>query len=93
MGDVVDVSVLVYRGGELNVRLRVEKPNRAVIFDRVVFSAVDDATGQLLPTIVRKGHKWTVDTEGVYTFCADNRGAQVQKVRARPGRRRRRTGS
>lgn len=82
VGDVVDVSVLVYRGGQLNIKLRIVKPDSTVLLERSVFSALDDATAQLLPTIVRKGHKWEVTQEGAYSFCADNRGdSRARKVR------------
>ena len=47
-----------------------------------MFSNLDDHTGKLLPTIVRKGHKWTADATGTYMVCVDNTIAKwTAKVR------------
>lgn len=116
-GDEMDVKALVYRGGRLDVRLRVshkqsrgqpaalvspvsrrpttvpsltpssslsscspslqiESPERSVLYDHLLFSNIDDATGELLPTIVKKGHHFTASSAGTYRVCLDNRMAR-----------------
>jgi len=49
-----DASVLVYRGGKLDIKLRVEGPDRVAKYEQLVFSNIDDGTGAMLNTIVRK---------------------------------------
>lgn len=75
-GDILNANVLVYQGGKLDVKLRVIGPDAAVLFDRMLFSNVDDATGRLLPSIVKKGTTWGSPAGGTYTVCLDNRMAK-----------------
>ncbi len=51
-------------------------PTKEVLFDRLLFSNVDDTTQRLLPTIVKKGTTFVASRSGVYTFCFDNRMAK-----------------
>jgi hypothetical protein len=75
-GAEVDAQVVVYRGGKLDVKLRVENPAKVVTFERLLFSNIDDRTGALLSTIVRKGTTFRAEQAGVYTVCLDNRMAR-----------------
>ena len=75
-GDTLAASVLVFRGGKLDVRLRIEGPGGLVVADQLHLSNVDDKTGRLMSTIVKKGHTWQAPADGVYTICADNRMAK-----------------
>lgn len=53
-GQAVEGMAMVYRGGKLDIRLRVEDPNKRILYDQLLFSNIDDATGAMLNTIVRK---------------------------------------
>ena len=75
-GEKLAASVLVFRGGKLDVRLRVEGPDSRVVYDQLLLSNVDDKTGRLLPTVVKKGHTWQVPADGAWTLCLDNRMAK-----------------
>jgi hypothetical protein len=46
-GDVVDASVLVYRGGKLDVKLRIESPTKQQLHESLIFSNIDDHTGKI----------------------------------------------
>lgn len=72
----IDATVLVYRGGKLDVKLRIEDPSKFVTYEELHFSNIDDSTGALLHTIVRKGSKFLAAKSGTYTFCVDNRMAK-----------------
>lgn len=72
-GDMLEAGVLVFRGGKLDVKLRVTGPDGRVAYEKLLLSNIDDATGRMLPTIVEKGHKWGAPTDGTYAMCLDNR--------------------
>ena len=42
------------------------------MYDRLIFSNIDDATGSMLSVIVKKGYTWTASTTGEYNICLDN---------------------
>lgn len=70
---------MVYRGGKLDIKMRVstlrlavarslvwsrpslinisqiEAPDKSIVYDRLIFSNIDDASGAMLSTIVKKG--------------------------------------
>jgi hypothetical protein len=79
----VEATVLTYRGGKLDVGLRIEGPNPTsgtnagpVIYEKLLFSNTDDRTGAPLPVVVKKGYKFTTDTPGQYSFCLNNKMAR-----------------
>lgn len=47
-----------------------------VLYDRLIFSNLDDSTGAMLSTIVKKGSSFLAQRGGVYGFCFDNRMAR-----------------
>jgi len=59
----------------VDIKLRVEKPDGAVLFEQLLFSNLD-ASGALLDTIVKKGAKVVAPVAGAYAFCLDNRMAR-----------------
>jgi emp24/gp25L/p24 family/GOLD len=73
---LVDASVLVWRGGKLDVKLRIESPSNQVLFDKLLYSNLDDTTGGFLNTVVKKGHTFSSSVGGDYRFCLDNRMAK-----------------
>ena len=75
-GTAVEVSALVHRGGKLDVSLRIESPAGAVVYSKLLFSNVNDDTGALLGTIVKKGHAFVAASGGAYAICLDNRMAR-----------------
>jgi hypothetical protein len=75
-GQAVEATVLVYRGGKLDVYLRVEPPNGGTpLFNKLIFSNLAD-DGRMLSTIVKKGFQFTAPVAGLYTVCVDNRMAK-----------------
>lgn len=88
-GVSAEALVMVYRGGKLDVGLRIEGPltvssspatpgTGPVLFERLLFSNLDDRTGQPLPTIVKKGYSFSAPAEGTYAFCINNKMAKVR---------------
>lgn len=67
--------------------LQVEAPDSRVIYEQLLFSNIDDATGKMLSTILAKGHKWGVPVDGTYKICLDNRMAKVRRCAVRQTRR------
>jgi len=51
---------------------QIEAPDSTIIYDRLIFSNIDDSTGSILPVIVKKGHTWTATATGEYNICLDN---------------------
>jgi hypothetical protein len=49
---------------------------KEVLYDKLLFSNIDDATGGMLSTIVKKGAVFTAARAGLYAFCLDNRMAR-----------------
>jgi hypothetical protein len=75
-GQKVEATVLVFRGGKLDVYLRVEPPNGgAPLFNKLLFSNLAD-DGKMLPTIVKKGFSFTATAAGLYQVCVDNKMAK-----------------
>lgn len=74
-GAEVEAKVMVFRGGKLDIRMRVEGPDGKVHYNALLFSNLDN-TGAMLATIVKKGTTFLAPTTGVYTFCLDNRMAK-----------------
>jgi hypothetical protein len=97
-GDSAEATVLVYRGGKLDIGLRIEGPLPAdapavsgalklvssrsaapagpVLYERLLFSNLDDRSGQPLPTIVKKGFSFVASGSGVFGFCLNNKMAK-----------------
>ena len=74
-GSEVEALIMVYRGGKLDVEFRVLSPSGASLYQQLIFSNLD-AEGRELPTIVKKGPKFTASEEGVHTFCFNNQMAK-----------------
>ena len=81
----VEATVLTYRGGKLDVGLRIEGPSPTggsgtsagpVIYEKLLFSNTDDRTGAPLPVVVKKGYKFTTGAPGHYSFCLNNKMAR-----------------
>lgn len=51
---------------------QIEAPDKSIVYDRLIFSNIDDSTGSILPTIVSKGLTWTATSSGEFNFCVDN---------------------
>lgn len=75
-GAEVEAMLVVFRGGKLDVKLRVESPAKTVLYEKLLFSNIDDRSGAMLSTIVRKGTSFRADAAGVYAVCVDNRMAR-----------------
>lgn len=75
VGATLDVSVLVFRGGKLDLRLRIQAPSGDVVYDQLLFSNLDER-GRMLPTIVKKGHSFAASSVGRYQISIDNRIAK-----------------
>ena len=83
VGETVDAQIVVYRGGLLDVKFRIEGPTKQVLFESLIFSNKDDHTQKLLPTLLKKGHKFVCSDPGTYSLCLDNRIAKyTSKVRS-----------
>ncbi len=54
-------------------RVQVEGPDKNILYEKLVFSNIDDETGGMLSTIVKKGYRFRASSTGLYTFCLDNR--------------------
>ena len=76
----VEATVLTYRGGKLDVGLRIEGPSptggNLVFYEKLLFSNTDDRTGAPLPVIVKKGFKFVTVAAGLYSFCLNNKMAR-----------------
>lgn len=74
-GAELDARVLVYAGGKLDVKLRVESPEGRVLYQALLFSNLDDK-GRPLDVIVKKGAAVLAAASGTYAVCVDNRMAK-----------------
>mmetsp|Transcript_15013 Transcript_15013/g.52215 ORF Transcript_15013/g.52215 Transcript_15013/m.52215 type:complete len:234 (-) Transcript_15013:356-1057(-) len=72
----VKAMATVVHGGKLDIGLVVTSPSRATLYDRVLFSNVDDGTGNLMMGVVPKGHEFDADETGLYEFCLNNKMAR-----------------
>lgn len=50
----VKTNVLVTRGGKLDVKYRVTGPDKVVLYERMIFSNINDQTGQVTSKIMKK---------------------------------------
>ena len=81
-GDVLNTTVLVYRGGHLDINLRVTDLGGAgggrpevVLYNEMIYSAIGP-DGDLVDAIIKKGPSLTAPAEGGYAVCLDNRGSR-----------------
>ena len=76
-GERVDAQLLVFRGGLLDLKLRIEGPTKKVLFDKLIFSN-KDSDGNVLENneLAKKGHVVVGDLSGTYSVCLDNRIAK-----------------
>lgn len=72
-GDSVECKVMVVRGGKQDIRLRVENPYAATMFEQLLVSNVDSTTGEMLTSPIEKGYNFIAPVDGDYKFCTDNR--------------------
>lgn len=49
---------------------------KEILYDRLIFSNIDDVSGAMLPTIVKKGASFLASKSGTYAFCFDNKMAR-----------------
>ena len=75
-GAELEAQAVVFRGGKLDIKLRVENPSKVVTYEKLLFSNIDDRSGAMLSTIVRKGTSFRAEQAGVYSVCLDNRMAR-----------------
>jgi len=75
LGSAVEALAMVYRGGKLDIEYSVSAPSGASLYKQLIFSNLD-AAGRELPTIVKKGPKFTASEEGVHSFCFNNQIAK-----------------
>lgn len=68
----VQTSLLVTRGGLLDVNYQVYSPSGKVLYERLVFSNKDPSTGKSLPSVIEQGYDFQAMEEGEYKFCFDN---------------------
>lgn len=52
---------------------QVEGPDKSILYEKLLFSNIDDSTGGMLSTIVKKGYRFRAASTGLYTICLDNR--------------------
>lgn len=68
----VNTNVLVTRGGKLDIKYRVSGPDGIAIHEKMVFSNVNDDTGQVMGHIVKKSFDFVAHQAGFYSFCFNN---------------------
>lgn len=69
---VLDIKLIVVRGGKLDINLQVYAPSGATVYEKLIFSNTDDRTGKLLPAVIPKGTRFRTSEEGEYQICLDN---------------------
>ena len=85
-GWIADASVLVYRGGQLDVKLRLESPDGTPQYEQLLFSN-QDASGALLDTIVKKvraARAWSDTTWPPLLLLLQQQQLARQRSRAHP---------
>jgi hypothetical protein len=79
-GVSVEATVLTYRGGKLDIGLRIEAPpatsGSRILYEKLLFANTDDRTGAPLPVVVKKGYKWKTTVAGEYSICLNNKMAR-----------------
>ena len=68
----VKTNVLVTRGGKLDIKYRVTGPDNIVLHEKMVFSNVNDETGQVTHNIMKKHFDFVAHQSGEYAFCFNN---------------------
>ena len=85
-GDAVEASIVISLGGQLDARLLITAINPggapSLVFDRIIVSNVDDATGARMPTVVKKGHAFAASAAGTLSVCVDNRPSRYPTTKA-----------
>lgn len=71
-GQPVDMSLMVLRGGLLDINLNVYRPDGTVLSQKKIISNVNDETGQVQEDILVKGHQFITAEDGEFKFCFDN---------------------
>ena len=83
-GREVRAKALVFRGGKLDIKMRVEGPAKEILYDNMLFSNVDDATGRLLDTIVRKVRARIICAATALAYAAHDGRARAGAATAAP---------
>lgn len=55
-GQSVRAEILVTRGGKLDVRMKIDAPGKGRLYEQLVFSNIDDSTGNVVDSLIKKGH-------------------------------------
>ncbi len=55
-GQSVRAEILVTRGGKLDVRMKIDAPGKGRLYEKLVFSNIDDTTGNVVDSLIKKGH-------------------------------------
>lgn len=72
----ISAMATVYHGGKLDVGFSVTTPGGRTVYDRVIFSNIDDASGRTMNGVLPKGTEFTADETGTYAFCFNNKMAR-----------------
>ncbi|KAA0147869.1 hypothetical protein FNF29_07082 [Cafeteria roenbergensis] len=71
-GQSVRAEILVTRGGKLDVRMKIDAPGKGRLYEKLVFSNIDYTTGNVVDSLIKKGHSFIAPSSGNYAFCMDN---------------------
>ena len=74
-GSSLEALVMVYDGGKMDIEYYITSPSGQPVYKQLIFSNLD-ASGNTLPTIVKKGPSFVAQEEGVYKFCFNNQMAK-----------------
>jgi len=55
-GQKVRAEILVVRGGKLDVRMKIDAPGKGRLYEKLVYSNIEDTSGSVVDTLLKKGH-------------------------------------
>lgn len=55
-GSQVRADLTIVRGGKLDARLKIDAPSAGRLFEKLLLSNIDDVTGNIVDTLIKKGH-------------------------------------
>jgi hypothetical protein len=84
-GANVKAELIVIRGGKLDVRLKVEAPGSGRLYERLLFSNVDDVSGNVVDTLIKKGHSVSRGVAREGAPAGDRCGLVCSSLRPRQG--------
>ena len=74
-GSQVRADVTIVRGGKLDARLKIDAPGAGRVFEKLLFSNIDDVTGNMVDSLIKKGH--SVSSEALETGQRSARPARL----------------